>query len=387
MKSPPPAIRVHCNLAPNSIFKLLYVAILLSGTPVFGQEDRDLFVTGERALRAGDYSTAQKSFESLLKRNPKNTAALANLGVVFAQTRDYEQAATTYRKALALNPTHPLLHLNLGLALFKQDQYAAAAKEFEQTLTRQPSHLQAQELLASCRIYTGQADKAAASLEALLQDRPNDPSLLYLAGLAQLRLRKPEQAKPFFDRLTANTTPAQAHFLAGKALAENEQFDEAIRALEAARQADAKLEGIHRELGKVYISLRRAEDAEASLRAAIAADPGDIEATYFLAGALILQDKSKEAMPLLDTVAVRRPSFWGVHYYRGRILLQQGSVAPAIQALERAATLQPDESSIYYQLARAYRQANRPAAASTALKKLTALKKAESDDSTLLRKK
>ncbi|MBL8217934.1 MAG: tetratricopeptide repeat protein, partial [Bryobacterales bacterium] len=119
------------------------------------QEERDLFAAGEKALRAGDYASARTSFEQVLKRNPKHLAALANLGVVFAQTRDYEQAAATYRKTLALNPAHPLLHLNLGLALFKQDRYAEAAKEFEQTLARQPTHLQAQELLASCRIYTG----------------------------------------------------------------------------------------------------------------------------------------------------------------------------------------------------------------------------------------
>jgi len=344
------------------------------------QEERDLFVRGENALRSGDYASARVSFEKVLERNPQHIAALANLGVVFAQTRDYEKAADTYRQALALHPKHPLLHLNLGLALFKQDRYAEAAKEFEQTLAGQPQHLQAQELLASCRIYTGEADRAVATLETLLKERPTDPGLLYLTGLAHLRAGKPDQAKPIFDRLTAHASPAQAHFLAGKALAENEQFDEAVRELERARAVDAKLDGIDRELGKVYISLRRAEEAETRLRASVAADRGDVEALYFLAGSLILQDKNAEALPLLETVALRRPSFWGAHYYRGRILLQQGSVAAAIQSLERAAAFQPSESSIYYQLARAYKQANRASDAAAALKKMAALKQPAVDE-------
>ncbi len=346
-----------------------------------------MFVAGERALRAGDYSSARGSFEALLQRNPKHVGALANLGVVFAQMRDYEQAASAYRKALELSPGHPLLHLNLGLALFKQDLYAEAGREFERVLARQAENQQAQELLAACRIYTGQAERAAESLEGLLRDRPGDTGLLYLAGLAYLRIGKSELARQMFDRLTANATKGQAHYLAGKALAENEQFDEAARELELAREVDGKMEGIDRELGKVYISLRRAEEAEARLRAAVAADAGDVEALYFLAGSLILQDKGSEAMPLLDTVAARRPSFWGVHYYRGRILLQQGKVGPAVTALERAAKLQPAESSVYYQLSRAYRQAGRAADAAAALKKMAALKKSDEDDASLLRKK
>lgn len=352
-----------------------------------GQEERVLFTNGEKALRAGDYSSARGSFEALLRRNPKHVGALANLGVVFAQTRDYEQAASAYRKALALSPGHPLLHLNLGLALFKQDLYAEAGREFERVLARQQEHQQAQELLAACRIYTGQAERAAGALEGLLRDRPRDTGLLYLAGLAYLRMGKPELARQMFDRLTANATKGQAHYLAGKALAENEQFDEAARELEQAREVDGKLEGIDRELGKVYISLRRAEEAEARLRAAVAADAGDVEALYFLAGSLILQDKGSEAMPLLDTVVARRPSFWGVHYYRGRILLQQGKVGPAVTALERAANLQPAESSVYYQLSRAYRQAGRAADAAAVLKQMAALKKGDEDDASLLRKK
>ncbi len=107
-------------MAPNCISKipLLYVALLLLATTLAGQEERVLFTNGEQSLRTGDYASARATFEAILKRNPKNVAALANLGVVFAQTRNYELAAATYRKALVLNPTHPLLHLNLGLALF-----------------------------------------------------------------------------------------------------------------------------------------------------------------------------------------------------------------------------------------------------------------------------
>lgn len=372
----------------TSRFQLLYAALLLLAYPLSGQEERDFFAAGEQALRSGDFATARTRFEAVLKRNPKNAAALANLGVVHAQTGEYELAAAAYRKALQLSPSHPLLHLNLGLALFKQELYAPAAREFEQTLARQPSHVQAQELLAACRIYTGAPTQAAASLESLLKDRPGDPGLLYLLGLAYLKDNKPSQARPVFDRLLANASKPQAHFLAGKALSENEQFDQAVKELGEARALDPKLDGIDRELGKVYISLRRAEDAEARLRAAVHTDPGDIEALYFLAGALILQDKIGDALPLLNTVAKKRPSFWGVHYYRGRILLQQAQIPAAIEALERAASLQPEESSIYYQLSRAYRQAGRPADAAAALKKMAALKhQPDSTDPTLLRRR
>jgi predicted Zn-dependent protease len=280
-----------------------------------------------------------------------------------------------------------LLHLNLGLAWFKQDRCPEAAPEFERTLARLPGHEQARELLAACRIQLGQPDAAAREIEALRAARPSDPGLLYLLGLARLKQGRPEAAREAFGKLIASAPAAQARYLIGKAHYENEEFEEAETELLAARAGDPSMDGLDRELGKVYISVRRAEDAEKFLRAALGRDAGDVEARYFLAGALILQDRGGEALPLLEEVAAARPRFWGAHYYRGRVLLQQSNVQDALAALELAAKLKPDESSVLYQLARAYRLAGRPAAADEALKKMAALKQGSSSDAELLRRK
>lgn len=357
--------------------------ILLCAVPLAAQpgarpgaqtDERSAFQAAEQALRAGRLDEARSGFQAILKRNPRHLAALANLGVVEAQARNYAAAEQSYRRALKLAPDHPLLHLNLGLALFKQDLYPEAAREFEQTLARSPSHTQAQELLAACHVHTGAAARALPVLTALLQSRPAEPGLLYLHALALVKLNRHDEAQTSLRNLFAAAPPALAHFLAGKAHYENEAFDEAVSELEQARTLDPKLEGVHRELGKVFISLRRAQEAETALRAALAADPNDTEARYFLAGALVLQDRGGEALPLLDEVARHRPAFWGVHYYRGRILLGEGKAAEALPALEQAAKLNPTESSTFYQLARAYRAIGRSADATAALARLSQLK-------------
>src|SRR5450756_149550 len=57
-----------------------------------------------RALAAGDYETAERGFQSVLREQPRNIAALSNLGVIYSRTNRADQAIAVYQRALKLSP-------------------------------------------------------------------------------------------------------------------------------------------------------------------------------------------------------------------------------------------------------------------------------------------
>jgi len=178
-----------------------------------------------------------------------------------------------YKQALRIAPREKGILLNLGLVYLKQDDYALALPYFRRLHGQDPDNLQATNLLATCLVYGGQS---AAALELLkpLAGTKGDPATLYLLGVAYSRTGEKEAGEKVFATLFEDAgTKAQANFLVGKAYYDSARFAEAEQAFKEAEGADPRLRGVHLELAKVYISLRRYEEARKSLAWALQMEP------------------------------------------------------------------------------------------------------------------
>src|ERR1035441_10355982 len=85
------------------------------------QSAKEVFEGAARALAAGDYETAERGFQSVLREEPRNVAALSNLGVIYSRTNRADQAIAVYRRALQVSPDEKAILLNLGLGYLKQE--------------------------------------------------------------------------------------------------------------------------------------------------------------------------------------------------------------------------------------------------------------------------
>src|SRR5258708_32703246 len=65
---------------------------------------KEIFDGAVRALAAGDYETAERGFQSVLRQQPGHIAALSNLGVIYSRTNRADEAIAVYRRALELGP-------------------------------------------------------------------------------------------------------------------------------------------------------------------------------------------------------------------------------------------------------------------------------------------
>jgi tetratricopeptide (TPR) repeat protein len=330
------------------------------------------FNNAASSLSRGDLPAAEQGFRTVLKSQPNNIGALGNLGVIYSRTGRTRDAIEVYRRALKLAPKDPGLLLNLGLAHLKEENHPAAKPLFEQIVALRPADVRARELLATTQVYTNEPAKAVEALQAL----PASPSVLYLLGLAYLKLGDREKARQYLDEsLPAAMTPAQAAVLRGKAHFDATLFEDAVREYRQGRELDPTLPGVSLELARALISARDNEAAETELRAILKKQPRDAEASYLLGALLVLQGNEAEAEPLLEVSRAARPDGWGAYFYLGRAKLQSNDATAAVALLEKASELNPDDSSVLYQLSRAFKAAGRDAEARKASARVAELKR------------
>src|SRR5436305_6919219 len=165
----------------SAVCLCLYAFILSGAEPA-----KEVFEKAVRALAAGDYETAERGFQSVLREQPRNIAALSNLGVIYSRTNRADRAIAAYRRALQVNPDDEAILLNLGLVYLRQEAHSKALPLFEHVVAIDRQHLQARQLLAVCRAYVGQLAPAIRDLESLRAAAPRDEGILFLLGFARL---------------------------------------------------------------------------------------------------------------------------------------------------------------------------------------------------------
>ncbi len=340
------------------------------------QPAKEVFDKAVRDFAAGDYASAERGFRSVLREQPNHIPALSNLGVIYSRTNRADQAITVYRHALRLSPDDKALLLNLGLVYLKQEKHSRALPYFARVVAIDPHNLQARQLLAVCHAYTGQPAPAIRDLEALHAAAPRDEGILFLLGFCYLKNHNPEKAKAIFQLMFEAAGPARAQFLLGRANYEATQFSQAEEAFLEVLRLDPKFPGAHLELGKVYISLRRTDQAIRELDLALKGDPRDADASYFLGGLLVQEGRYTEGIPYLERAKEAKPDFWAPYFYLGKAKLRLEQPAEAVVLLQRTVELNPDDASAFYDLSRALKACGREAEARRALLRVRDLRAA-----------
>jgi len=329
-----------------------------------------VFDQAVHALAAGDYAAAERGFQSVLREQPGHVGALGNLGIVYSRTNRADQAIATYERALRLSPDDKDLLLNLGLVYLKQESHQRALPLFARVVAIDPQHQQARQLLAFCRLYTGQLTLAIRDLEALRDARPRDEQILFLLGLAYLKKGGPEAAKATFDHMFAVAGPSRAQFLLGRACYEAGLFLPAEESFLEVLRLDPNFPGVHIELGKVYIGQYRTDDAIRELELVLKENPNDQDANYFLGSLLVQEARYREAIPYLERAKTLKPDSWAAFFYLGKAKLRLDQAVEAVVLLQRAVALNPDKASAYSLLGQALKDCGRETEASRAFRRV-----------------
>jgi tetratricopeptide (TPR) repeat protein len=314
------------------------------------------------ALQSGQDSVAEKEFREILRLDPKNASACANLGMIAFRHGDYTHASTEFRTAINFQPSLWNAVAFLGMSELRLGNNDEAKPWLESAFehVRDPD-LRTQVSMDLITLYhaSNQPTRAVDVLRAVGQAASDDPATLYLAyrtysDLAAQQLSRLAQVAP---------ESTQMHQILAQALASQDDFQGAIAQYRRALELDPQLPGGHFEIGQLALQESTAEPArqiaEKEFRTALSADPKNAECLYMLGEIQWLRSQPQEAFAFYKQALALRPAFVDAHIAVGKALTTLGQTNAAVQELLEAVRLDPQSEVAHYRLSEVYRRLGR----------------------------
>jgi len=238
-------------------WSILIFSVLFSGRVVGqapnGQEIQKHYRRATEAEKAGQTDIAVQEFREVLRLDPHNAEAHANLGVIAYTGKDYTRAAEEFRAALKLRPSLWNAEAFLGMSELRLGQSQQAKAFMEESFRHlQDAKLQSQAGMDLISLYYRDHELARALeiLQALERANPHDPSLLYTAyrtytELAALTLVTLSQVAP---------DSAEIHRILAQTAANQDDFAGAVAQYRKALEISPGLPGLHFELGQTILA-------------------------------------------------------------------------------------------------------------------------------------
>ena len=330
--------------------------------------------TGLALQRAGDLRGAEQIYRAVLAKRPRESMAMALLGLVCCQTGRVEEAIALIEGAIRVDD-RPFYQFSLGETLMACGRPADAAGPFRRSLTMQPGVAAAHLGLARALMASGDHAAAVEPARNAVLLAPGEPEPYVCVGLLLSHFGQPEQALVQLEtalgvgsgHLTAwdaictvslklgriaqavdagrravgldpRSAAAQLHL--GDALHAAHDDEAALEAYRAAASAGAVADA-HCHGSNALYDLGRLEEAAAWAATAVELTPGNAEAYCNLGNALQALLRFDAAELAYRQAAVLRPQSAAFLSNLGVVLTAQGRLNEALAVQTQALALDP----------------------------------------------
>jgi tetratricopeptide (TPR) repeat protein len=305
----------------------------------------------QAALKANDQATAAQQFQAVLKLDPSNVEAHANLGAIAFFHNDCAAAEPEFRSALHGAPSLTKARALLALCERRLGEPAAEHDMEDSFAKLDDSRLRTQVGIELADVYyqRGDLERTSSILHTLLTLNPDNIDILFFAqrvysALADETLNKlavlapgtarmeqliaerlinagnlKEAIEHYRKALQINPKLPGMHFELAEALMEGSPNDsesqkEAKKELDLATQIDGDSSKIECELGHIALLNSNLDQALTYYRQAYALNAKDPQAMLGLAELLKMQGKLEQAAEYLRTAIAADPLNAEAHY-------------------------------------------------------------------------
>lgn len=201
------------------------------------------FLVGLVATEAGDRPNAHRAFRTVVKLDPNNAAAWAQLARLNASEGRVVQAEKALLETRRLKPEDPAVLDTIGTVLNQMGEYDAAKAFFARANTRAPGSTQYMMNLANNLVFLGEIDTAIAIFKDVIAQQPNSPQAHW--GLANaVKATDDTQIEAMRALLPRHANNPRAlgflHYGIGKACEDLQAWDDAFAAFSAGAAARRK---------------------------------------------------------------------------------------------------------------------------------------------------
>ncbi len=258
---------------------------------------------------SGDPVNAYAAYARAADLDPANVDAQMRAGTLLLVGREFEAARTRADLALKTDPKHAPAHILLGNAMAGLNETGSALRQIEQAINLDPSYAPAWTALGAVNFIGGRRSEAARAFEKAVELAPQSVD-------ARLALANYQWAK-------ADTAAAEA-------------------TLKTALSIDPTNQSAHRALALLYVTTRRAPEAESHFRSLAVDGAGKLAlADYYMgigrhAQALTVLGELEKSPEKSDARAARL-RVASIHYGAGRKADAHQIVDALIQERPRSA--------------------------------------------------
>ncbi len=323
-----------------------------------------------RDMAAGKLERAEIEYLNVMRLEPANPTAIAQLGIIYFEQGRIGRAAPFLVKGRELNPQNLELRAKLATLLLATGKTADARAEAEYILDHQPGNAEGAILLAQAAQQPPEVADARQRLAAL----PTSAAVQVALGTLALRDRDPEGAEAAFkEALRMDPDSAAAHAGLGALYLGRSELKLAEHELaEAARLSPAR--SAHRmQYAEFKIRSGDVDGATGILHDINAQAPDYVPASVRLAELTAAQRKFDESTRLVQGVLAKDPTNPEALLLQGKLKLAQGDVDGAVKQMEQLATMFPRAAQVHYQLALAYLAENETSKAVSSLNRTLAI--------------
>jgi len=162
---------------------------------------------GKLASTNLNWAAAAGHYESALKLDPGNTAAMLGLATAQINTGHVETAATRLKTLVALEPDNRPARLALAQCHIKLDELKPARKELEAIIAAEPENVEALLEAGNLELASNNPQQAAIYLRKALKLRPESREVAYAAARTLQTAGDKEEAARLFKFVDEGTKP------------------------------------------------------------------------------------------------------------------------------------------------------------------------------------
>lgn len=293
-------------------------------------------------VAAGDQDKARAALQSAVQSDSHSAAAQFAMGQFLVGRGETDAAFTAFTEAVKLSPGMAQAEVELARLHANAGRTDASIQAAQAAIAVQPGNAQAHLLLAHGLIRKGDLTAAAQRLEALRAALPASAQVHVNLGELYLAKKDATAARSAFERALA-LEPANIGALAGLTeldMAGGRQ-NAALARLEHASKASSTDARLLVLAGGVHAQVRDFGAAERDARAAIAVEPGNLDAYALLGQVLVATGRVDAAILEFQRITEKHPKSVP-HLTALAVLLEmQNRKADARAAYERVLAADP----------------------------------------------
>jgi tetratricopeptide (TPR) repeat protein len=262
------------------------------------------------------------------------------------ENRDFGKALQMLQPALETSPRNPQLWVFQGLAYSGEGNKTAALGSYQAALKIAPDYLPALEGAAELEYDAGRPD-AVPPLEHILRLRPHDATSHAMLAVLAYKSGDCEKAAAHFSEsgpiLNSQPGALQAY---GACLLKLKQPDKAVEIFQALLKLQGNDPRARQGLAAVQLSAGQTQNALATLRPLLDANP-DVRTMQLAAAIYEANHDTPNAVNILRQAIVKDPRNTGLYVDFADIAMNHQSFQTGIEMINAGLKLQPAAAELY----------------------------------------